>query len=44
LSSLPPDPTHATFLANPRLVLEKKANALVSMRILNFSQQRWGSF
>ena len=44
LPSLPPDPTHATFLANPRLVLKKQANALVSMRTLNFSDQRRGSF
>ena len=44
LAAFPPDPTDATFLANPRLVLEKQANALVFMRMLNFFEQRWGSF
>jgi hypothetical protein len=32
------------FLADPRLVLEENANALVFMRALNFSQDRRGSF
>ena len=44
LAAFPPDPTDATFLANPRLVLEKQANSLVFMRMLNFFEKRWGSF
>ena len=44
LAAPPPDPTHPTFLTDPRLVLEKQANALVFMRMLNFSEKRRGSF
>lgn len=39
LAGLPPDPTDAALLANPRLVLKKQANALVFMHT-----QRRGSF
>ena len=44
LAAPPPDPTYATFLANARFVLEKQANTLVFMCILNFSEQLRGSF
>jgi hypothetical protein len=44
LAAPPPDPTHPTFLTDPRLVLEKQANALAFMRMLNFFEQRRGSF
>jgi hypothetical protein len=44
LAPLPPDVADAAFLPDARLVLEKQANALVFMRTLNFSQQRWSSF
>jgi hypothetical protein len=32
------------LLADPRLVLEEQADALVFMRTLNFSEKRRGSF
>jgi len=32
LAAFPPDPTDATFLANPRLVLEKQANTFEARR------------
>jgi hypothetical protein len=44
LAAFPPDVTGATFLADPRLVLEKEADALIFVRILNSFQQCWGSF
>jgi hypothetical protein len=44
LAAFPPDVTGATFLADPRLVLEKEADALIFVRTLNSFQQCWGSF
>jgi hypothetical protein len=44
LAALPPDMASPTLLADPRLVLKKQADALIFMRILNFSEQRRGSF
>ena len=44
LAPLPPDMADTAFLANPRLVLEKQAYALIFMRTLNIFQQRRGSF
>lgn len=44
LASLPPDMADTAFLADPRLILEKQAYALVFMRTLNIVQERWGSF
>ena len=44
LAAPPPHVDRAPFLADARLVLEEQADALVSMRTLNFSEQRRGSF
>jgi hypothetical protein len=44
LAALPPDMAGPTLLADPRLVLEEQADALVFMCTLNFSEQRRGSF
>ena len=44
LAPLPPDVADTAFLANPRLVLEKQAYALIFMRTLKIFQQRRGSF
>jgi hypothetical protein len=44
LAALPPDMAGPTLLADPRLVLEEQADALVFMCTCNSSQQRWGSF
>lgn len=44
LAPLPPDVADPAFLADPRFVLEKQADALVFMRTLNVFQQRRGSF
>ena len=44
LATLPPDVADPAFLANPRLILEKQAYALIFMRTLNIVQQRRGSF
>jgi hypothetical protein len=44
LAALPPDMAGPTLLADPRLVLEKQADALIFLRTLNFSEQRRGSF
>jgi hypothetical protein len=44
LAALPPDMAGPPLLADPRLVLEEQADALVFMRTLNFSEKRRGSF
>jgi hypothetical protein len=44
LAALPPDVADASLLADSRLVLEIEAQALVSMRTLNFFQGSQGSF
>jgi hypothetical protein len=44
LAALPPDMAGPTLLADPCLVLEEQADALVFMRMLNFSQKCRGSF
>ena len=38
LASLPPDMTGPSLLADPRLVLEEQADALIFMCTLNFSE------
>ncbi len=44
LASPPPDVTRAPLLPDAGLVLEEEPDALVFMRMLYFSEQRWGSF
>lgn len=44
LASPPPDVARAPLLPDAGLVLEEEADALVFMRTLYFSEQRWGSF
>jgi hypothetical protein len=44
LAALPPDMTHAPFLADTSLVLEEQAKALVFMCMLKFFQELRGSF
>ena len=44
LTSPPPDVARAPLLPDAGLVLEEEADALVFMRTLYFSEQRWGSF
>jgi hypothetical protein len=44
LASPPPDVAGAPLLPDAGLVLEEEADALVFMRTLYFSEQRWGSF
>jgi hypothetical protein len=44
LAALPPNVAGTAFLADPRLVLEEQANALVFMTYTDGLQQRWGSF
>jgi hypothetical protein len=44
LASPPPDMARAPLLPDAGLVLEEEADALVFMRTLYFSEQRWGSF
>ena len=44
LAASPPDVARPPLLTDPRLVLEKEADALAFMRELNFSDQRRGSF
>ena len=44
LASPAPDVARAPLLPDAGLVLEEEADALVFMRTLYFSEQRWGSF
>ena len=44
LTTFPPDVAGAPLLADPRLVLEKQANALRFMRMLNSPEYSRGSF
>jgi hypothetical protein len=44
LAALPPDMAGSALLPDAGLVLEEVADTLVFMRVLNFSQQRRGSF
>ena len=44
LAAPPPDVARSPLLTDPRLVLEKEADALASMRMLNFSDEGRGSF
>ena len=44
LAAFPPDVTDASFLADPRFVLEIQAQFLIFMRMLNSFQRSAGSF
>ena len=44
LAAFPPDVARPSLLPDAGLVLEEEADALVFMRTLYFSEQRWGSF
>jgi len=44
LTAPPPDVARPSLLADARLVLEKEADTLVFMRMLNFSEKCRGSF
>ena len=44
LAPFPPDMTGTALLADAGFVLEEQADAFVFMRMLNFSEQRRGSF
>ena len=44
LPAPPPDVGRPPLLADPRLILKEQPDALIFMRTLKFSEQRWGSF